>query len=52
MHVPEFFILNIFHMPIRMTDDPTESDDSGGGFEGGGRGGGGLVVADFLVYFL
>ena len=31
-------------MPIRMTDDPAESDDSGGGFEGGdggGRGGGG-----------
>jgi hypothetical protein len=29
-------------MPIRMTDDPIESDDSGGGFEGGGnRGGGG-----------
>jgi hypothetical protein len=30
-------------MPIRMTDDPAESDDSGGGFQGGdgGRGGGG-----------
>jgi hypothetical protein len=31
-------------MPIRMTDDPAQSDDSGGGFEGGesgGRGGGG-----------
>ncbi len=29
-------------MPIRMTDDPAESDDSGGGFESdGGRGGGG-----------
>src|SRR6266481_4004086 len=31
-------------MPIRMTDDPAESDESGGGFEGGGetgRGGGG-----------
>ena len=30
-------------MPVRMTDDPAESDDSGGGFEGGGggRGGGG-----------
>ncbi len=29
-------------MPIRMTDDPAESDDSGGGFEGDeGRGGGG-----------
>jgi len=31
-------------MPIRMTDDPAESDDSGGGFGGGGgggRGGGG-----------
>jgi len=31
-------------MPIRMTDDPAESDESGGGFQGGdpgGRGGGG-----------
>ncbi len=31
-------------MPIRMTDDPAESDDGGGGFQGGdsgGRGGGG-----------
>src|SRR5580700_4523118 len=28
-------------MPIRMTDDPAESDDSGGGFEGGGGGGSG-----------
>ena len=35
-------------MPIRMTDDPAESDESGGGFGGGpssgggGGGGGGL----------
>ncbi len=37
-------------MPIRMTDDPAESDDSGGGFEGGGdRGGGGSVEADSLA---
>ena len=28
-------------MPIRMTDDPAESDDSGSGFEGGGNSGGG-----------
>jgi hypothetical protein len=28
-------------MPIRMTDDPAQSDDSGSGFEGGGSGGGG-----------
>jgi Papain family cysteine protease len=45
-------------MPIRMTDDPAESDDSGGGFEGGpssgggGRGGGGIFSLLPLVFSL
>jgi hypothetical protein len=46
-------------MPIRMTDDPAQSDDSGGGFEGGdsgsrggGGGGGGLFGLLPLVFSL
>ena len=45
-------------MPIRMTDDPAESDDSGGGFEGGpssgggGRGGGGIFGLLPLIFSL
>jgi hypothetical protein len=45
-------------MPIRMTDDPAESDDSGGGFEGGGdrgeggSGGGGLFGLLPLIFGL
>jgi hypothetical protein len=38
-------------MPIRMTDDPAESDDSGSGFGGGGgggRGGGGGGIFSLL----